>query len=139
MREVVKDRCLQWWNSSFVKEWKFFTSCLLSTEMLSFHIYDLMSNCLENDWFLDGVFGIPINVFLNGQFTISLVGLKYNFELWNHVVPAIKNCCYCCCYLNKRGNTFHLMLWLHLWKLQTKVETDTADDRLEGKSRAISR
>lgn len=31
------------------------------------------------------------------------------------------------------------MPWLHPWKLQTKVETDTADDRLEGKSRAISR
>lgn len=40
---------------------------------------------------------------------------------------------------NERGNTFHLMLWLHPRKSQTKAEIDTADDRLEGKNSAINR
>lgn len=136
MRAVVKDRCLLWWNSSFVKEWESFTTLLLSAEALSFRTHDLMSNYFAGDWLLDGVFGMPINVFyLVNLRTISWAGLKYNFELWNCVALLMKKWCHRYCYLGKKGSAFHLMLWPHPWKSQTEVGIDTA----EGKGNAVSR
>lgn len=60
MGEVGEDKSLQQ-KKSFRKEWKLSTTGLLSIEVLSFHICDLMSSYLKNDWALHGVFGIPVD------------------------------------------------------------------------------
>lgn len=105
MREVVKDRCLQWFffcermkiYNLFAQYWNIAFSYLWFNEQLPWkQLIFGWCVCYSNKHAL------------NGQFTISLVGLKYNFELWNCVLPLRKNWCCCCCYLNKRRKYFPL-------------------------------